>query len=260
MLRVNLLPAYLGEQKKRTTQYVLAGLLLTAVVGAMLGWHFGQVKPAELKMAEEAADADRRATEVETLRSKNDAEEATIAPLKAKVNFVKQVRWYNGLRPRIFEQAARYTDPRVEYNSMTVQGDTLAIKGRVKKLSDAASYYLAMSANPDVKAVGWKGIYGWPNTKTNQTIGPGQQADPNAAGFDIDVVAQLTNSVAAPAPPGGGSSVGGAGGGGGGGGVGGPPGGGGGGYGGGGGGGGYGAGGGQAGGPQAAGMDEAKGQ
>jgi Tfp pilus assembly protein PilN len=223
MLRVNLLPAYLGEQKKRTTHYVLAGLLLTAVVGAMLGWHFGQVKPAELKMAEEAADADRRATEVETLRSKTDTLETTIKPLKDKVNFVKQVRWYNGLRPRIFEQAARYTDPRVEYTSMAVTGDTLAIKGRVKKLSDAANYYLAMSANPDVKAVGWKGIYGWPNTKTNQTVGPGQQADPNAAGFDIDVVAQLTSSVAAPAPPGGGSAVGGGAGGAGGGGGGGRP-------------------------------------
>jgi hypothetical protein len=215
MLRVNLLPAYLGEQKKRTVQYVLAGLLLTTVVCAMAGWHFGKVKPDELKMAAEAEDANTRATAVETLRGKTDTLEATIKPLKDKVNFVKQVKWYNGLRPRIFEQAARYTDPRVEYSSMTVQGDTLAIKGRVKKLSDAANYYLAMSANPDVKAVGWKGIYGWPNTKTNQTIGIGQQADPNAAGFDIDVVAQLTSSVAAPAPPGGGSAVGGAGGGGG---------------------------------------------
>jgi hypothetical protein len=163
-------------------------------------------------MTAQAQDMDGKATAVETLKSNTDTLEATIKPLKDKVNFVKQVRWYNGLRPRIFEQAARYTDPRVEYTSMAVQGDTLSIKGRVKKLSDASNYYLAMSANPDVKAVGWKGIYGWPNNKTNQTSGPGQAADPNASGFDIDVVAQLTNTITAPAPPGGGGGAGGAGG------------------------------------------------
>jgi outer membrane murein-binding lipoprotein Lpp len=210
MLRINLLPAYLGEAKKRTTQYVLAGLLFVVTAGAMAGW-FVKQKGETDAMTTAAQKMDERATAVETLKSNTDTLEATIKPLKDKVNFVKQVRWYNGLRPRVFEQAARYTDPRVEYMSMGVSGDTLSIKGRVKKLEDAASYYLAMSANPDVKAVGWKGIYGWPNSRTNQTTGPGQEADPNASGFDIDVVAQLTSSVTAPAPPGGGSSVGGGG-------------------------------------------------
>ncbi|MGC4045152.1 MAG: hypothetical protein QM758_15280 [Armatimonas sp.] len=193
--------------------YVLAGLLFVVAAGAMAGW-FVQQNSATEQMKTEAQEMDRRATEVETLKSNTDSLAATIKPLVDKVNFVKQVHWYNGLRPRIFEQAARYTDPRVEYMSMAVQADTLSIRGRVKKLSDAANYYLAMSANPDVKAVGWKGIYGWPNNQTNRTVGPDTADDPLATGFNIDIVAQLTNAVAAPAPPGGGSSMGGGGGGG----------------------------------------------
>lgn len=208
MLRINLLPAYLGEVKKTRTHYVLAGLLFVVAAAAMAGWFVKQKGDTD-GMTQEAQTADQAATQVESLKSNTDQLEQTIKPLTDKVDFVQQVRFYNGLRPRIFEQAARYTDPRVEYTSMAVQGDTLSIRGRVKKLSDAANYYLAMSANPDVKAVGWKGIYGWPNNQTNRTVGPNTADDPMATGFDIDVVAQLINGVAAPAPPGGGSNMGG---------------------------------------------------
>lgn len=206
MLRINLLPAYLEEQKKRNVQYFLAVATALVLIGIPLGYHFGRLQPDIAKMEEEATAADTAATEVETLKSANDSLETSIKPLVDKVTFVKQVRWFNGLRPRIYEQAARYTYNQVEYSSMDVKGDTLSIKGRVKKLSDAANYYLAMSANPDVKAVGWNGIYGWPNN-TKQAAGPGMPPDPNAAGFNVDVVAQLVNSVTAPTPP---ASVGGA--------------------------------------------------
>ena len=205
MLRINLLPAYLEEQKKRNAHYFGAGFVALALIGGALAYHFVILNPSVDKMVAEADDANNRATAVETLQAANGELENSIKPLKDKVTFVKQTRWYNGLRPRIFEQVARYTYNQVEYNSMDVKGDSLAIKGRVKKLSDAANYYLAMSANPDVRAVGWSGIYGWPNN-VQQTTGPGQTPDPAAQGFDIDVTAQLVKPVVAPAPPGGGSA------------------------------------------------------
>ena len=212
MLRINLLPAYLEEQKKRNVQYTLAVLTALLLIGGALAYHFLVLQPSVDDMERQASEMDTRATEVETLKGQTDTLVASIQPLTDKVKFVKQTRWYNGLRPRIFEQVARYTYNQVEYNSMAVQGDSLSIKGRVKKLSDAANYYLAMSANPDVKAVGWNGIYGWPNNK-QQVSGPGQPPDPNARGFDIDVAAQLISPVVTPTPPtnGGGGAAGGTG-------------------------------------------------
>ena len=206
MLRINLLPAYLEEQKKRNVQYFLAAATALVLIGLPLGYHFGSLQPDIKKMEEEADKANSDAVVVETLRTANDTLQTTIQPLLDKVTFVKQVRWFNGLRPRIYEQAARYTYNQVEYSSMDVKGDTLSIKGRVKKLSDAANYYLAMSANPDVRAVGWNGIYGWPNN-ARQVSAPGQPPDPNAGGFNVDVVAQLVSAVAAPSPPGDGGTV-----------------------------------------------------
>ncbi len=211
MLRINLLPAYIAEQRKIRMAWVATGFGVAAVVGGMLGYQFGYLQPKVSDMTAQAQQADTEASAVEKLESDAKNELAKIQPLQAKVTFVKGVQYFNLLVPQIYRNVARYTYNKVEYSSMNATGDTLTINAMVQDLSDVGRFYLTLFANPDITALSIKGMPGWPNATTASNPLPGQgPVDPNRGGFPLGVTAKLAQSIAppsfagAPAPGGGG--------------------------------------------------------
>jgi hypothetical protein len=199
MLRINLLPAYIAEQRKTKMAWTLTGIGVAAVVGGLLGYQFGFLQPQVAKMTQEATDADTEAQAVEALGQKADGELAKIAPLQAKVTFVQGVRYFNLLVPQIYRNAAKYTYNKVEYSSMNASGDTLSISAMVQDLSDVGRFYLTLFANPDITAISIKGMPGWPNAASQSTPLPGEgNVNPNRGGFPLAVTAKLAQSVSPP--------------------------------------------------------------
>jgi len=214
MLRINLLPAYIAEQRKTRMAWVATGVGVAAVVGGLLGYQFGYLQGQVNQMTEQAQQADAEATAVEKLESDAKAEIAKIQPIQAKVTFVKGVQYFNLLVPQIYRNVARYTYNKVEYSSMNASGTTLTINAMVQDLSDVGRFYLTLFANPDITALSIKGMPGWPNATTAANPLPGEgNVNPDRAGFPLGVTATLAQAVSPPSFAGAPAAAGGGGGG-----------------------------------------------
>jgi hypothetical protein len=180
MLRINLIPAYLAEEKKKKGHFAGAIALFAAAAAVPLLYTFVQAAPhkadgadpAELtgslvsqvdsvtqsatKLADLASQKQAKVSEAETVRS-------GIKPISDKRDFVNNLLYYNRIRPEIFRNVAKYTYKDVEYNSMSVNGDVLQLSAFVKNFSDIGRFYLTLFANPDIKALSFEGLHGWPN-------------------------------------------------------------------------------------------------
>ena len=201
MLRINLLPAYIAEQKKTIATWWWAGSVLAVCIAAPLIYRFAVQDPLYNDTVARANAAHEAALAVEDTQAKTQTELQKIQPIQAKVDFVKNVQFYNRLPGLIYRNAARYTYRGVEYSSMAVDGDSLSIAASVPKLEDVGRFYLTLFGNPDIKALSIKGM---PDYQRMQQI---RQLPPDAQrGFPIQVAAQLVQNVSPPTAPTGGAA------------------------------------------------------
>jgi hypothetical protein len=183
MLRINLIPAYIAEEKKKKGHLAGAIALFAAAAAIPCLYTFVQAAPhkadgadpeeltgslvsqvdsvtqSATKLADLAAQKQAKVTEAETTRS-------GIKPISDKRDFVNNTLYYNRIRPEIFRNVAKYTYKDVEYNSMSVSGDVLQLSAFVKNFSDIGRFYLTLFANPDIKALSFEGLHGWPNSNS----------------------------------------------------------------------------------------------
>lgn len=161
MLRINLLPAYIAERRK--TRVAIAGFtaLFLSVTAAMLAFYFIQVRAANEREAA-ANEQQRLAEAVQALDAEAEQIRARVQPILEKKTFVDEVLWFNRLRPKIFRQVAAYTYKDVEYDKMSINGQTLSINAFARNISDVGRFLITMFGNPDLKAVSVAGIPGWP--------------------------------------------------------------------------------------------------
>jgi hypothetical protein len=201
MLRINLLPAYIAEQRKVRAAIVASALLFLVVTGLGLGYVYGVLTP-DIQRTKMAADDMRVKAEKEAAtEAATAALLAQIKPLKDKVDFVELVQYHNIIRQKIFRQAARYTYRKVEYNAMAVTGNTLSISANVSSLSDIGRFYILMFGNPDVTAVSISGVPDWATVqKTRPVIIPGGPP-PAPPQYAIQMNATLVQGVVAPSLP-----------------------------------------------------------
>jgi hypothetical protein len=207
MLRINLLPAYIAEQRRTRLAMFFAGLLFAGITAVLLAYHFGSVDPARKAALEEAATLEAQVQRVNELNTQIQAEQAKLKPIKDKVDFVADVRFHNTVRSKVFRNAARYTDRAVEYASMAANGTTLSMNAYVKSLDDLGRYYITMFGNPDVNAVSISGMFGWPRNRQQQVTFGGQnpfgEQAPAAASawWPVQVVATLVRPIVTPQLP-----------------------------------------------------------
>lgn len=182
MLRINLLPAYIGEKRKTRLAIAGASALALAVTGGML-FAWSVQKQAVEKREAEAADMERQAQAVTELQNQASSIRSGILPITNKVSFIEQVRFYNTLRPKIFRQAARYTTNNVEYSAMSVQQQTLSISAFAPKTSDIGRFLITMFGNPDLSAVSVAGVPGWGGQGGGGGGGYGGGGVPGGSGY-----------------------------------------------------------------------------
>jgi hypothetical protein len=206
MLKINLLPTYIAEQKRTRTAIVLASLIWLAILAGGLGYHFGVLMPQVHAKEDEAKQAEDDANRVTQFDSDTQSIRQKVAPIEDKVDFVKAVRFHNELYQKIYRNAAKYTYRNVEYASMSINGQLLAVNAYVHSLDDLGRFYLTMFGNPDVTAVSIQGIPNWDWTRQEyggqQGILPGQGALPEQRGwFPVQMSASLVRPVVAPQLP-----------------------------------------------------------
>ncbi len=210
-LRINLLPGYIAEM--RQTRLAIAGfgaLFALSLVGSLA--YYAAREAATKQLEADATDMESKATAAAAVVSKLKSEASTlraqIAPIGERVQFVKDVRFYNGWAQKVYRRAAAYTDKSVEYSSMAIGSGTLSMSGYVSKTSDASAvdnlsrYLITFYGNPDVSAVSVSGPPGW-ERPAQGSIDPLAVTASAAAknGFSFTVNAILIKSLQVPALP-----------------------------------------------------------
>lgn len=202
-LRINLLPAYIADERNTKIAIAASAALFLLCVGAPLVY-FATVQAATTAKETEANDEETKASTataaVTKVKGEASALRAEIAPIKDKGDFVTQVYFYNTWVQKIYRRAVRYTDSHVEYSSMAVNNGTLSMTGYVNSVDDLARYLITFYGNPDVTAVSVTGPPGW--QRPTQTVNPLPGQNPAAAkGFTFSVNATLLKSLQKPVLP-----------------------------------------------------------
>lgn len=200
MLRINLLPASLGEQKKVRLAIILASLLFAGVLFGMLGYHFLKIIPDAQAAEQRATDEETQQARVQKISDDAKSELQRVQPILDKVNFVESVQFHNTIRQTIFANTARYTIPQVEYDGMSVNNNVLSVSAYAKNLSDLGRFYLYMFGNPDLTAVSIQGIPSWPPANRNPAdpFGNPQQG---GTWFPVQMTGTLVRPVVTPTLP-----------------------------------------------------------
>lgn len=210
-LRINLLPAYIAEQKKTKNAIIgFSALFAAAVAGSLVYYGVRQGQTTEMETNADAMEqrATAATTEVNGIKKQASDLRAQIAPIGEKVDFVNQVRFYNAWVQKIYRRAARYTDRSVEYSSMAVNGGTLAMTGYVSAtqgstaVDNLARYLITFYGNPDVTAVSVTGPPGW-QRPSQASVNPLSQPTnaSTARGFGFSVNATLLRALQRPQLP-----------------------------------------------------------
>jgi len=153
MLRINLLPAYVGQKrlnKKMTAAFTAAFII---VVGGLLGWEFLILRPADANETTMANDAVAAKAYLDSETALAASTLAAAAPVQANIQFYHDVQTYNASYPDLYEEVARFTSPKILYTSMAVDGQTLTIDAYTPSIEELGRYLQVMYHEPDITSV-----------------------------------------------------------------------------------------------------------
>ncbi len=189
MIKLNLLPKVVDEKKDIRNMIILFSVLLLAVLAGCFAYiHQLDVNIADMKAKE--AEARMRKENVDRIKAEAESWEGKIPPVKAKVDFFDSVMAYTDAYPKLYEQIARWTYNRVQYNAISTPApDAVVMAATAKNLDDVGRYLLNM--------------YRATNLFTEVTISgvPGYgQMDGGDSGFDFGALNEQAAASSEPAP------------------------------------------------------------
>lgn len=152
MLRINLLPPYVSQRRLTSKLVVLFSTLFVVTLAALLAWYF-VLAPQYGIIKAKADEAEAKKTNIESLKSQATSTLAAIGPIQGKLDFVNAVKAYNVKYVALYRNIARYTSPKILYNSMAVSGTTLSISAYTPNIILLGRYLQVMYTEPDVTAV-----------------------------------------------------------------------------------------------------------
>ncbi len=186
MLRINLLPNYIYEGKKKN-QVIAAWVLGIAACAGIYAF-------ANIQANQKLDDQQKQLDEAKAFQTQyNDAEakigkvKEEVAVVRSKQEFVANAKTWNGSYPRLYTDMRRYVTPRAVVRSMNLADNSTVNMGFfVSKEEDAARWHMDL-----LKYAGTKGrfktvtfeypnLHGYPN---GQAAGAGGGFGAGAAGF-----------------------------------------------------------------------------
>ena len=161
MLRINLLPSYVAQRRVTRQLSVFFGALFFMCV-AVPFYLYVTAQRDRADMEAKATQAEQQQTITQGYRTDASNRRSQIAPLKAKVDFVKAVKDYNIAQVKFWNTVAQYSDPKITYTDAAVSGTTLTIKAFSPSLADVGRYLQAVYNEPDFTTVSIDKLPGYP--------------------------------------------------------------------------------------------------
>lgn len=197
MLRINLLPASVAQRRIAKKMTALFSLLFLIFLIGPLAYNLAVQKPHQAEIEQQATEAEAGKAKTDALKAQAAAQVALIAPIKAKVDFVKQVYANNRRWPQLYATVARYTNSDILYSDAAVSGQTMSIKAYTPSIAAVGRYLQTMYKEPDFTTVAIDRLPGYPDALVSKyyyhgkLVGvgappggsPGAGAGGGAAGF-----------------------------------------------------------------------------
>ena len=153
MLRINLLPPYIYEGKKRIRTAVVWSLVLIMVIVGLLLFkskidgETGEINAQSTAKEPDATKADKYAKDASDTNAKS-------AVVRGKADFVSAAKVYDTTAyQEVVSNVARYTWPRVVYSGINASGQTVELPAFAPSLSDVGHYIMYMERNPAISRV-----------------------------------------------------------------------------------------------------------
>ena len=167
MLRINLLPSYVS-QRRLTRKLVIGFSALFILCLAIPLFLYVQASQQKARWEQEATAAEAGKSTTDGLRTQAQNTRSQIAPIQAKVDYVKAVHQHNNDIVTFWDTVSRYSDPKVIYSDAAVSGTTLTIKAYSPSLAEIGRYLQAMYQEPDFQSVGIDKLPGYPEAVVNK--------------------------------------------------------------------------------------------
>jgi hypothetical protein len=182
MTKVNLLPDYIWEGKRRRQTWILvfAGLLLEL---AALGFFVMSEKANLNDLTATKDELETKANDVTKIEDNAKNIASTIQPITDKTKFIEDVLNYDKRFPALFERTNMYTSSRVGYRQMQPAQTVLNLSAYARNVSDIGRYLLNIQRAKDVFTTVsiTSQMPGWPAGSTGATggaIGPAGTSGP----------------------------------------------------------------------------------
>lgn len=175
MIKINLLPPRIAEEKAIKQVALLFGVLTVVVIGGCLAFSM-KINNAASAMSDQAAVAEEFKRQTDDWNTKKKDRDDFAANIKAKVDFVQKVDEFNLQYPKLYEELAKFTYSKVIYSKLTpavAQGaGTLQIDAFASNITDAGRYLLNLyRATTIFSGVQLTGIPGYPSTPGSSSMG-----------------------------------------------------------------------------------------
>lgn len=197
MLKINLLPPYIYEGKKRGTVAVLWLVIVLVVAGACV---FGKIY-IDGQTAKVKSDTDAERPNMEAAQKAAKDAEAVASESKGileKATFVRDAQKHASTTyPPLFRNIRDYTISNVLYRSLTPRGQTVSLSAYAPTLASVGQYMMYMEHNPEITglAIDLAGLTGYPEQAAVSNAAAGVRP-PGDKGFDFNVRLSLAKAVA----------------------------------------------------------------
>ena len=162
MLRVNLLPEYVGQRRLSRKLTVGFSCMFVMIVGGMLTFVFAVQVPSVNNKKSQADQAEAGKKITDDLLAAAETTTSKAQPTKAKLTYVADVHAYNRSWAELYDQLARYTDPEMIYTSAQVSGQTMQIHAYASSIKEVGKYLTAIYNEPDFSTVSIDKLPGYP--------------------------------------------------------------------------------------------------
>ncbi|MCE5322638.1 hypothetical protein LLG46_04885 [bacterium] len=149
MIKINLLPRTINEKAVIRNTAIAFGVVLIAIIvgGFVFSTNLGnQVSQKE----SEAQAAEAWQSRVEGIQKQAADQQASVKPIKDKLDFINSVLKFNGVYPKLFSDVAKWTYEKVMYTGMACDGTQLVITAQTKNLDYLGRYLLNMYRATDL--------------------------------------------------------------------------------------------------------------
>jgi hypothetical protein len=161
MIRVDLLPAYVGIRRWIYRAAVFSTVLIAVTIG-LGSWKFWTMKVHQGDIEAAATEAEKAKQDNDNIAAEAVTVKAAVQPTQDKLTFVKLVHEFNEKWPQLYETLAQYTDLKVIYSGAAVSGTTMSIKAYAPSIAEIGRYLERIYEEPDFNQVSIDHLPGYP--------------------------------------------------------------------------------------------------